>query len=87
MQKDAENVKSVSYACDLPFGKGRWLGGWQTCGIWSFQTGRPSLPPDNDNNGTGRSALGFGANDRPDYIRSAELFKAFSNTLRYCSRG
>ena len=25
----------------MPFGKGRLRGGWQTFGIWTFQSGRP----------------------------------------------
>ena len=73
---DVRQRLSLSYAYDLPFGKGRWLGGWQTFGIWSFQTGRPftvALHPDNDNSGTGRSSLGFGNNDRPNYLRGATL--------------
>ncbi len=73
---DVRHRLSLSYAYDLPFGKGRWLGGWQTFGIWSFQTGRPftvALSPDNDNSGTGRSSLGFGNNDRPNYLRNAKL--------------
>jgi hypothetical protein len=73
---DVRQRLTMSYAYDLPFGKGRWLGGWQTFGIWSFQTGRPftvALTSDNDNSGTGRSTLGFGANDRPNYLRNAKL--------------
>ena len=74
---DVRHRLSVSYAYDLPLAKGnRWLGGWQTFGIWTFQTGRPftvALHPDNDNSGTGRSSLGFGNNDRPNYLRSARL--------------
>ena len=73
---DVRQRLSLSYAYDLPLGKGRWLGGWQTFGIWSFQTGRPftvALSPDNDNSGTGRSSLGFGNNDRPNYLRNATL--------------
>lgn len=73
---DVRQRLSVAYAYDLPFGKGRWLGGWQTNGIWSFQTGRPftvALLPQLDNSGTGRTSLGFGANDRPDYLRNGAL--------------
>ncbi|MCC6589968.1 MAG: TonB-dependent receptor [Bryobacterales bacterium] len=73
---DVRHRLSVAYAYDLPFGKGRWRGGWQTNGIWSFQTGRPftvALLQQLDNSGTGRSSLGFGANDRPDYLRNAAL--------------
>jgi hypothetical protein len=65
----------LSYSYDLPFGKGR-LGGWQTYGIWTFQSGRPftvALLPDFDNSNTGRSQLGFGSNDRPDLLRDPKL--------------
>lgn len=75
---DVRHRLTLSYVYDLPFGKGPWFSGWQTSGIWSFQTGRPftvALLPDNDNSGTGRSTLGFGANDRPNYLRNAELSK------------
>ncbi|MBK5292240.1 MAG: hypothetical protein JJE04_11255, partial [Acidobacteriia bacterium] len=67
---------TASYSYDLPFGKGKLRGGWITSGIWSFQTGRPftvALLPDNDNSGTGRSVLGFGAGDRPHALRNANL--------------
>jgi hypothetical protein len=65
----------MSYSYDLPFGKGL-LGGWQTYGIWTFQSGRPftvALLSDFDNSNTGRSMLGFGANDRPHLLRNPEL--------------
>ncbi|MBA3241331.1 MAG: hypothetical protein H0T60_08930 [Acidobacteria bacterium] len=84
---DARHRLSVSYAYDLPFGKGReylagggWLstilGGWQTFGIVTFQTGRPftvALLSEIDNSGTGRSTLGFGANDRPNVVGNPAL--------------
>jgi outer membrane receptor protein involved in Fe transport len=66
----------ASYAWDLPFGKGALLGGWQTFGIWTFQSGRPftvALPSELDNSGTGRSSLGFGANDRPHLVGNPRL--------------
>ena len=77
---DVAHRLSVSYVYDLPFGKGRtyladdgaWstiLTGWQTSGIVTLQTGRPftvALLREFDNSGTGISALGFGANDRPN---------------------
>jgi hypothetical protein len=50
------------------------LGGWQTHGIWTFQTGRPftvALPSELDQSNTGRTSLGFGANDRPDILGDA----------------
>jgi hypothetical protein len=73
---DLRHRFSLSYSWDLPLGKGRLLGGWQTFGIWTFQTGRPftvALLPDLDNSNTGRSSLGFGANDRPNVLRDARL--------------
>jgi outer membrane receptor protein involved in Fe transport len=73
---DLRHRFSLSYSYELPLGKGRWLGGWQTFGIWSFQTGRPftvALISDLDNSNTGRSILGFGANDRPNVLRDPKL--------------
>ncbi len=77
---DVRHRLSVSYSYDLPFGRGRalladrgflttLLTGWQTYGIVTAQTGRPftvALIQEFDNSGTGRSSLGFGANDRPN---------------------
>jgi hypothetical protein len=73
---DLRHRLSVSYSWDLPLGKGRWREGWQTYGIWTLQSGRPftvALLADLDNSNTGRSNLGFGANDRPNLVRSAAL--------------
>ena len=84
---DVRHRLSVSYAYVLPFGKGRqylagdgWvstvLGGWETYGIITLQSGRPftvALLPEIDNSGTGRSILGFGANDRPNVVGNPEL--------------
>jgi hypothetical protein len=53
-----------------------FLTGWETYGIVTLQSGRPftvALLPDIDNSGTGRSILGFGANDRPDAAASPNL--------------
>ena len=77
----------LSYAYDLPFGKGRrwladrgWLslllGDWQAFGIVALQTGQPftvALLPEVDNSNTGRSILGFGANDRPNLVGNPQL--------------
>ncbi len=77
----------ASYSYSLPFGKGReyladngWistlLSGWDTHGIIALQSGRPftvALLSEIDNSGTGRSILGFGANDRPNLIGNPEL--------------
>jgi len=84
---DVNHRFSMSYSWELPFGKGRrWLGdaglatallsGWQTYGVITLQTGRPftvALLPEFDNSNTGRSNLGFGANDRPNLVGDAEI--------------
>jgi outer membrane receptor protein involved in Fe transport len=73
---DLRHRFSLSYSYDLPFGKGKLRGGWQTFGIWTFQTGRPftvALNPNLDNSNTGQSILGFGAGDRPNVLHSAAL--------------
>lgn len=84
---DVRHRLSASYSYDLPFGKGRayladdgWvstlLSGWQTFGIVTLQTGRPftvALLSEIDNSGTGRSILGFGANDRPNLVGDPRL--------------
>jgi outer membrane receptor protein involved in Fe transport len=72
---DVRHRMSISYGYDLPF-KGLLLGGWQTFGILTFQSGRPltvALLSDWDNSNTGRSNLGFGANDRPDVLHNPNL--------------
>jgi hypothetical protein len=74
---DVSHRLSASYAWDLPLARRhRWFGGWQTTGVWTFQTGLPftvALLPDLDNSNTGRSNLGFGANDRPNVIGDPHL--------------
>ncbi|MEK6324918.1 MAG: TonB-dependent receptor [Acidobacteriota bacterium] len=84
---DVRHRLSLSYGYDLPFGKGRShladdgllsaiLTGWQTFGIVTLQSGRPftvALLSDIDRSNTGRSTLGFGANDRPNVVGAAEL--------------
>jgi hypothetical protein len=84
---DVRHRLSVSYSYDLPFGTGRTylsdrglvstiLAGWQTFGILTLQSGRPftvALLQEIDNSGTGRSALGFGANDRPNIVGDPAL--------------
>jgi hypothetical protein len=84
---DVRHRFSASYTYDLPFGKGHaWLAdrgwvstvlsGWQTSGIITLQSGRPftvALLSDIDNSGTGRSILGFGANDRPNVVGNPDL--------------
>jgi hypothetical protein len=84
---DVRHRLVLSYSYDLPIGRGQarladrgWvstlLTGWQTLGIVTLQTGRPftvALLPEIDNSGTGRSALGFGANDRPNLVGNPNL--------------
>jgi hypothetical protein len=66
---DIRHRLSVSVSYELP---------WeiQVAGIVSLQSGRPftvALLPENDNSNTGRSALGFGANDRPNLVGDPTL--------------
>jgi hypothetical protein len=84
---DVRHRFSLSYTYDLPIGKGHTLfgdngflthlfTGWQTLGIVTLQSGRPftvALISDFDNSNTGRSSLGFGANDRPNVVGNAEV--------------
>jgi outer membrane receptor protein involved in Fe transport len=73
---DMRHRLSLSYSWDLPIGRGRLRGGWQTFGIWTFQSGRPftvALLPNLDNSNTGIATLGFGANNRPNVLRNPEL--------------
>lgn len=73
---DVRHRLSVSYVYDLPFRGNRFLKGWQTNGVWSFQTGRPftaALLSDLDNSNTGRTSLGFGANDRPNVVSNPDV--------------
>ncbi len=84
---DVRHRLSASYSYDLPIGKGgrhladsgwlsSFLSGWQTFGIVTVQSGRPftvALLSEIDNSGTGRSILGFGANDRPNVVGNPNL--------------
>ena len=79
---DVAHRLALSYSYDLPSGHfdQRWLrtllGGWQTFGILTFQSGRPftvALLPDFDNSNTGISILGFGANNRPNVVGDPHL--------------
>ncbi|MGI9107659.1 MAG: carboxypeptidase regulatory-like domain-containing protein [Pyrinomonadaceae bacterium] len=77
---DVRHRFSSSFTYELPFGAGRaylndtgllttLLSGFQFNGIVTLQSGRPftvALLSEIDNSNTGRSALGFGANDRPN---------------------
>jgi hypothetical protein len=80
---DVRQRLSLSYSYAFPFGRSandgweRYLvRGWETYGIVTLQSGRPftvALLSEIDNSGTGRSILGFGANDRPNVVGNPEL--------------
>lgn len=80
---DVRHRLSVSFAYDLPSAGAAtrtWpsalLADWQVSGVVTLQSGRPftvALLPDFDNSNTGRSVLGFGANDRPDVVGNPSL--------------
>jgi Carboxypeptidase regulatory-like domain/TonB dependent receptor len=78
---DVAHRLSVSYSYALPFRRNdgfmaTLVNGWETFGIVTLQSGRPftvALLPEIDNSGTGRSILGFGANDRPNLVGNPEL--------------
>ena len=79
---DVRHRLSLSYSYALPFRKpgdglaAHLVNGWETFGIVTLQSGRPftvALLSEIDNSGTGRSILGFGANDRPNVVGNAEL--------------
>ena len=67
---DVRHRFTLSYTYDLPLGsKNVLLRGWQTAGLWTFQTGRPftvTLLPGVDNSNTGIPSIGFGVVDRPN---------------------
>jgi len=84
---DVRHRLAIAFGCELPFGPGRtwladrgWLSAlvadWEVQGTITLQSGRPftaALLPDVDNSNTGRSVLGFGANDRPDLVGDPSL--------------
>ena len=74
---DIRNRFVLSYAYDIPLAKGhRWLGGWQSFGVLTFQSGQPftvALLPSIDNANVGQGELGFGANQRPNVVGNASL--------------
>ncbi|MEW6320226.1 MAG: carboxypeptidase regulatory-like domain-containing protein [Acidobacteriota bacterium] len=66
---DVRHRLSAAAVWDLPFRGSPLVEGWQVSGVLTLQSGRPftvALLPDLDNSNTGRSSLGFGANDRPN---------------------
>ena len=81
---DVRHRLSLSAAWNLPMGRdaapgsaASWLlADWQVSGILTVQSGRPftvALPQEFDNSNTGRTNLGFGANDRPNVTGDPSL--------------
>ena len=74
---DLRHRFSLSFAWELPFGSVvSFLRDTELQGIVTLQSGRPftvALLPEFDNSNTGRSTLGFGANDRPNVVGNPSL--------------
>jgi len=74
---DIRQRLTISYGYDLPIARNhRWLGGWQSFGVLTFQTGQPftvALLSSNNNSNTGFSNLGYGANNRPNVVGNPHL--------------
>jgi hypothetical protein len=79
---DVRHRLAVSYSYTFPFRRtddgfvAKLVNGWETHGVITLQSGRPftvALLSEIDNSGTGRSILGFGANDRPNLVADPEL--------------
>ncbi len=80
---DTRQRFTLGYTYDIPLGPLRahtWtervFGGWQTNGTLALQSGRPftvALLPELDQSNTGRTVLGFQANDRPNLVGNPGL--------------
>ncbi len=74
---DVRHRFTLSYAYDLSIARGhRWLGGWQSFGVLTFQSGQPFtvlLLRDVDNSNTGQTTILGGSNDRPNVVRDPNL--------------
>lgn len=78
---DVRHRFSLAFVWELPYESsggiaGALLSDWQLSGIVTLQSGRPftvALLPEIDNSNTGRSNLGFGANDRPNVVGDPRL--------------
>ena len=68
---------TLAYSYDLPLPtKNVLLRGWQTNGLWTFQTGFPftvTLLPGVDNSNTGIPSIQFGVVDRPNLVGNPHL--------------
>ena len=69
---DVRHRFTVAYSYDVPPPANNvLLRGWQTNGVWTFQTGRPftvTLLPGVDNSNTGIPNIQFGVVDRPNLV-------------------
>jgi hypothetical protein len=73
---DVRQRFSLSFGWALPFADSAILRDVELQGIFTAQAGRPftvALLPEFDNSNTGRSTLGFGANDRPNIVAAPRL--------------
>ena len=74
---DVRHRLTLSYSYDLPLkSKNILLRGWQTNGVWTFQTGLPfsvTLQPGTDNSNTGIPNIGFAVVDRPNVVADPNL--------------
>ena len=97
---DIRHRFSMSFSYALPFGldqrfvidglASHIFGNWTVAGIFTAQSGSPftvALLPEVDNSNTGRAALGFGMNDRPnlagDPARPNRSATAWFNTTSF----
>ena len=90
---DVRHRFSLSFTYELPFRTTRaragaeWvshvLDDWHVAGIVTLQSGQPftvALLPEFDNSNTGRAALGFGSNDRPNLVGDPVLANPSATT-------
>src|SRR5215831_9132531 len=74
---DVRHRCTLAYSYDLPLPPNNvLLRGWQTNGVWTFQTGRPftvTLLPGVDNSNTGIPSIQFGVVDRPNLVGNPHL--------------
>jgi outer membrane receptor protein involved in Fe transport len=74
---DIRHRFALGYSYDLLLpGRNILVRGWQTNGVWTFQTGRPftvTLLPGVDNSNTGIPSIQFGGVDRPNLVADPRL--------------
>ncbi len=74
---DLRHRFTLAYVYDLPIRSRRILArGWQTSGVWTFQSGRPFTPtllPGVDNSNTGLPSITFGVTNRPNVTGDTRL--------------